>query len=503
MITSIRVICFTLLLSAFSFRAAAEDFTNAIHVSAEPVFPGVNWERETNGLSPETIRGVDAFVHTLDTTGLMVVKNGHVVYEYGDVKRLSYLASTRKSVLSMLYGANMASGKIRLDATLKDLGMSDVGGLLPIEERAKVIDLITARSGIYHPDTQGIGLLYELRFSACPGASHPAAEAGPSKAPKRGSKEPGTHWRYYNWDFNTAGAAFERMTGKNIYDALRDDLAVPIGMQDFDRERQQKSGDLTRSQYPAYHMVLSTRDMARLGLLMLRQGKWLDRQIIPAEWARRSTSVRTPLDEINRDGSTEIDHFGYGYLWWVWDGPFATGPYQSAYTSMGSYGQYITILPALDMVVAHKSCAPGDVSLNEYFRLLDLLTGKKPASAAELASWALLRPRAHAQPKEHIAIKLEPKIYDAYAGEYIMAPDPKFLGTVTMTVKRDGAALVRQVPGWFAQEIFPESDTVFFNTTEDEQLTFVKNDKGEVTGLSVDQNGTFGESGRKEFKLEK
>jgi CubicO group peptidase (beta-lactamase class C family) len=504
MITALRVICFTILLSAFSFRAAAEDFTNAIRVSAEPVFPGVNWERETNGLSPETVRGVDAFVHTLDTTGLMVVKNGRVVYEYGDVKRLSYLASTRKSVLSMLYGPYVASGKIRLDATLKDLGMSDVGGLLPIEERAKVIDLITARSGVYHPVTQGIGLLYELRFSACPGVYRPVTAGDDlSKWPKRGSKEPGTCWRYYNWDFNTAGAAFERMTGKNIFDALRDDFAIPIGMQDFDRERQQKSGDLMRSQYPAYHMVLSTRDMARLGLLMLRQGQWRDRQIIPAEWVRRSTSVRTPLVELNRGGAVEIDRFGYGYLWWVWDGLFATGPYQGAYTSMGSYGQYITILPALDMVVAHKTCAPGDVSESEYFRLLDLLTGKKPASAAELASWALLRPKAHAQPKEHIAIKLDPKIYDAYAGQYVMTPDPKLPGTVTMTIKRDGDALFRQVPGWFAQEIFPESETVFFNATEDEQLTFVKNSRGEVTGLIVEQTGTFGESGRKEFKLEK
>ena len=136
-ITAFRAVCFTILLSAFSFRAAAEDFTNAIRVSAEPVFPGVDWERETNGLSPETVRGVDAFVHTLDTTGLMVVKNGRVVYEYGDVKRLSYLASARKSVLSMLYGPNVASGKIRLEATLKELGMSDVGGCCPSKNAPK------------------------------------------------------------------------------------------------------------------------------------------------------------------------------------------------------------------------------------------------------------------------------------------------------------------------------------------------------------------------------
>ena len=149
--TAVCFICFTLWLSGFSFRVPAGDLTNALPVPAEPVFPGVDWERETNGLSPEIVREVDAFVRTLDSTGLMVVKNGRVIHEYGDVTRLSYLASARKSVLSMLYGPYVAAGKIRLDATLANLGMSDVGGLLPIEEHTKVIDLITARSGVYHP----------------------------------------------------------------------------------------------------------------------------------------------------------------------------------------------------------------------------------------------------------------------------------------------------------------------------------------------------------------
>jgi hypothetical protein len=68
----IRLGCLTLVFFFASWLAKAEDFTKAIRVSAELVFPGVDWERETNGLSPETVRGVDAFVHTLDTTGLMV-----------------------------------------------------------------------------------------------------------------------------------------------------------------------------------------------------------------------------------------------------------------------------------------------------------------------------------------------------------------------------------------------------------------------------------------------
>jgi len=335
------------------------------------VFPGANWERNQAGLPPEVVREVDAFVRTLDTTSLMVVKDGRVVYEYGNVAEPTYLASARKSVLSMLYGPYVANGTIRLDATLKDLGMSDVGGLLPIEERATVLDLITARSGVYHPASNDGDL---LEF-----------------APKRGSREPGSYWLYSNWDFNAAGAAFERMTGKNIYDALRDDLAIPIGMQDFDRERHKKDEHPERSQYPSYPMWLSARDMARLGYLMLREGQWQDRRLIPAEWVRRSTTVVTPLAQMHPE-TMQSGPFGFGYMWWVWDGPFASGPYHGAYTASGAHGQWISVLPALDMVVVHaafwSSTGPRhSVDKPDYYRLLDLLTGKRPASEEELRQW--------------------------------------------------------------------------------------------------------------------
>jgi len=324
---------------------------------AEPVFPGANWEYETNGLSPETLHQVDTYIHTLDTTGLMVVKHGRVVYEFGNVTNLSYVASVSKSILSMLYGPYVASGKIRLDATLKDLGMSDTGGLLPIEERAKVIDLITARSGVYHP----------------------IEDADDPNTPKRGSKEPGTYWFYNLWDFDAADAAFERMTGKDVYDALQDDLATPIGLQDFKRERQYKVV-VPRSQYPVKHMVLSTRDMARLGLLMLRNGHWRDRQVIPADWVRRSTSVRTSASEMH------APNLAYGYMWWVCED--TNGPFHGGFMAVGSFGQFITVLPELDMVVAHKTVPPGNVDVPKYGRLLGLLTGNKPASADEMTRWA-------------------------------------------------------------------------------------------------------------------
>jgi hypothetical protein len=51
------------------------------------------------------------------------------------------------------------------------------------------------------------------------------------------------------------------------------------------------------------------------------------------------------------------------------------------------------------MVVAHKTLPTGNVSAGKYLRRLDLLTGKAPASTAELASWALLPHKASAPAK--------------------------------------------------------------------------------------------------------
>jgi hypothetical protein len=59
----------------------------------------------------------------------------------------------------------------------------------------------------------------------------------------------------------------------------------------------------------------------------------------------------------------------------VWNGPRATGPYAGAYTGLGAVGQHITVLPALDLVVAHKT-RPGQgrsVSHTQYLDVLDVL----------------------------------------------------------------------------------------------------------------------------------
>src|SRR5262249_55371365 len=150
----------------------------------------------------------------------VAVVDGLILQDYGDPAHLSYIASVRKSVLAMLYGNYVANGKIRLDKTLKDLKITDVGGLSDQELEATVSDVLGARSGVYH----------EASYSGDDLAS----------APPRNSQKHGTYYLYSNWDFNVLGTIFEQETGREIYDALESDLAKPIAMQDFDRSLQKK-----------------------------------------------------------------------------------------------------------------------------------------------------------------------------------------------------------------------------------------------------------------------
>jgi len=330
-------------------------------LSGESVFPGETWEYVARtdlgayGWSPEVLGRTTEFIRDeSNTTGLVVVDRGRVVYQYGDIEELSYVASVRKSILAMLYGYWVENGIIKLETTLEQLKMDDIGGLLPVEKQATIHHLITARSGVYHP------------------ASYSGDDL--AQAPPRGSQQPGSYMLYSNWDFNAAGAVFEQLTKRDIYDEIQAQLAIPLQFEDWDRSVQQKAGDLTISQYPAYPIWISTRDMARIGYLMLHEGNWNGKQVISRDWARRIVGVVTPVQEMNPPSRRE-GYFGYGYMWWVWDGPKAVGPFKGAYTARGAVGQWITVFPSLELVVAHKThnIYRRTTSWESYERIIELL----------------------------------------------------------------------------------------------------------------------------------
>ena len=273
-------------------------------------------------------RVVDA-LEALPTTAFLVLDRGRVVLDHGTTTTPHFLASARKSVLSVLYGPAVADGTIRLGASLGELGIDDIGGLLPQERRATVRDLLTSSSGVYHP---------------------PATVAGPEEdAPARGTQPPGAQFLYNNWDFNALGTIFERCTGRTVFDALAEDLAAPLGFDDFDPARQRLLGRSDVSEHLAHHFFLSARDLGRLGTMMLRGGRWEGRPVIPESWVAESTSI-----QVDRGAGVQLD---YGYLWWL---PRRLG--RGSFLAIGNFGQYLLCVPP-GLVIVHLRAVPDDVIL--------------------------------------------------------------------------------------------------------------------------------------------
>jgi CubicO group peptidase (beta-lactamase class C family) len=70
------------------------------------------------------------------------------------------------------------------------------------------------------------------------------------------------------------GGSPETFTGKTVFESLRDDLATPLQFEDFSYTFDTSFHQESVAQHPAYVIRLSARDLARVGLLMARNGRW-------------------------------------------------------------------------------------------------------------------------------------------------------------------------------------------------------------------------------------
>lgn len=282
-------------------------------------YPGTEWQSHSRtGWSEPMLKVAREFTSKQKTAAVVIVQHGLVVDQWGEVSKKIRVRSVRKSFLSALYGIQAAQGKIDLGKTIADLDIDDKQPLTASEKQASLIDLLRARSGVFHPAA------YET----------PAMKAA---RPQRGSQRPGEFFYYNNWDFNTLGAIYEKLTGEKIFSAIEQRIAKPIGMQDF--VAADGSYALSEeSNYAAYDFRMTARDMARFGLLYLRNGVWTGRQVVPEAWVKRSTTAysRPP-------GSGDFG--AYGLLWWVG----STG-----FEARGNGGHVIAVLPAKDLVVVHR-----------------------------------------------------------------------------------------------------------------------------------------------------
>ncbi len=297
---------------------------------SEIVLDVVVEDPESLGWSQEGLDSIRREVEALGSAAVMIVTRGQVVFSHGDVRRNYRAHSIRKSLLSALYGMAIENGSIDPTRTLAELGIDDQTPLSETEQRATVAHLLAARSGVYLPAASEVAAMRESR-------------------PKRHAHEPGTFWYYNNWDFNVLGTIYRQQTDEDIFEAFERNIARPIGMQDYDlRHTRYQREEI--SVHPSYKFRMSTRDLARFGLLFLNRGFWADEPVIPADWIEESTRVHS----ITGNQGTKS---GYGLMWWAvatWDDLLKDSPLKGAYTASGTGGHRLTVIPEIDTVVVHR-----------------------------------------------------------------------------------------------------------------------------------------------------
>lgn len=329
-----------------------------LSLMSQGVFPGEKWDiadkPEDYGLNSQMLKDAKKYSETINTAAVVIIHNGVIVDEWGKVDKKYMTHSTRKSFLSALYGNYVRQGVIDLDKTLLELGFDDDPPLSEVENKATLRDCIKARSGIYHT------ALYE--------------SAGmKALKPERHTQKPGTHWYYNNWDFNVMGTAFEKLTGKKIFEALEEEIAKPIQMEDFVAE----DGEYVtgwESIHAAYPFIITAHDMGRFGLLMLNKGNWNGKQLLPADWVEESTRYHSDATLYGSDG--------YGYMWWV-ARKYNKFPHlpgvevpEGTYSARGAGGHYIMIIPDYELIVVHRVDTfkrGNSVSSVEFGKLLKLI----------------------------------------------------------------------------------------------------------------------------------
>jgi len=312
------------------------------------------WEKykyiEQSGFSEEKLAIAKSYYDSLNSSAFLIIQNGKVVANWGDINRRFILHSTRKGILNSLYGIYSENGTIDLNKTIGELGITDKDSLSELEKSAQIIHLLKVRSGVYHKAAAEPSWVDDYR-------------------PERNSVEPDSLWFYNNWDFNVLGTIFEQLTQTSIYEAFLNDIAVPLQMQDYRIMDGEYYYELEYSNHPAYHLKMSARDLARYGQLFLQKGTWNDNQLFSEKWVKTSTYPTS-----KHGGGDKIGRW-YGWLWGV-------SEYYSDYEmffASGTGGQIVAVFPNDNLIIVNlcNTYQKDKLYSKETIKLFDFILASK------------------------------------------------------------------------------------------------------------------------------
>ena len=271
---------------------------------------------------------VDEYIQEQGVAGLLVVQDGHVVYErYGlgnDENTLWVSFSVAKSVVSMLYGAAIKDGYIaNVDEKVTDY--------LPrlknsSYDEASIRNVLQMASGVQWNED------YADAESDVATATYETLSLYEYLRNKPRDAKPGEKFNYNTAETNLAGTLLRSAIGNNLSTYLSERIWKPFGMQaDANWQLTEPGG----GEFGGCCINATLRDYARIGLFALNNGVLADgTAVLPDQWMAESTAPSK--------GSA-----GYGYFWWL----FEDGTYQAE----GIFGQGIYVNAEQNIVIALHS----------------------------------------------------------------------------------------------------------------------------------------------------
>jgi CubicO group peptidase (beta-lactamase class C family) len=281
--------------------------------------------------------------------------------------------------------------------------------------------------------------------------------------------EPGQQFRYSNSGYIVLGVIIERASGQSYGEFVRQAIFQPLGMKD--------------SGYDTHDAILSNRAAGyhRSGEAPVN-APYLDMTQPHAAGALYSTvedlhrwdQALTAGKLLSQDSLQKMfapvkDNYAYG-----WQMSRRSGRQQQAHGGgINGFATYILRVPDEKLLVVVLS---------------NVVPSPPGRMAGELAAIVLGEP--YTAPQARQVARIDPKLYDAYAGRYQLLP------AFTFTISRDADRLMVQGTDQSKIEFFPESETKFFSRTIGAEITFVKGDDGEVTHLVLHQGARDQEAKR-------
>ena len=304
-------------------------------------WPTIDWRESTpdeQGMDSEHFKLLQEHIkkNLPHMRSVLVIRHGYLVFEeyfQGVPNDYQNLASVTKSVVSALIGIALQEGYIQsLDQKVVDFYPEYVTP----DTDPRISDIT-----LEHLLTMTSGLERETEFGE---------DWFKSTLEQSVSGMPGKAFHYNDSAAHLLSGILTRTTHVTALEFankyLFQPLGIPIPPWETDPQGNNVGGD---------GLSLRPREMAKIGYLYLNQGLWNGQQLIPAEWVRTATQKHVAADILNDD---------YGYLWWV-----TTVEGHAAYYAAGFGGQFIYIVPDLDLVVVMT----GNASFPELTQHLEIV----------------------------------------------------------------------------------------------------------------------------------